>query len=221
MTDVLPGTSRLLWVGSEDLYVAILAHPFLAGLTDGTLPRAAFRHYVVQDAHYLRGYARALRVLAARAPDEARAAMFAEHAAGAVAVEQGLHEGFLDDLGGSPVDAVPPGPTTRAYIDHLLVAVHTGSWAQGVAAVLPCYWIYREVGRALLPRSSPDPLYARWVATYGGEEFSAVVDAVLDVTDRLEPGPREHASMMSAFRTSTRYEWMFWDASWRLQGWPL
>ncbi|WP_218566131.1 thiaminase II [Vallicoccus soli] len=221
MTDVRTSTSGLLWAGSEDLYAAVLEHPFLAGLTDGTLPRDAFRHYVVQDTHYLRGYARALRALAARAPDEPSAAMFAEHAVGAVAVEQGLHEEFLDDLDGAPVDAVPPGPTTRAYVDHLLTAVHTGSWAEGVAAVLPCYWVYREVGRELLPRSSPDPLYARWVAAYGGDDFSAVVDAVLDLTDRLAPGPREQALMESAFRTSTRYEWMFWDASWRLEGWPL
>ena len=50
----------LLWSDVEDIYAAILRHPFVTGLTDGTLPREAFRHYIVQDAHYLRGYARAL-----------------------------------------------------------------------------------------------------------------------------------------------------------------
>ena len=52
----------------DDIYAAILRHPFVAGLTDGTLPREAFRHYIVQDAHYLRGYARALALCAAKAP---------------------------------------------------------------------------------------------------------------------------------------------------------
>ena len=56
-----------LWADVEDVYAAILAHPFLTGLADGTLPRESFRHYIVQDAHYLRGYARALAVCAAKA----------------------------------------------------------------------------------------------------------------------------------------------------------
>lgn len=33
---------------------AILAHPFLAGLADGSLEEQAFKHYVVQDSLYLR-----------------------------------------------------------------------------------------------------------------------------------------------------------------------
>jgi thiaminase/transcriptional activator TenA len=83
-----------LWAGIDDIYAAILAHPFIAGLTDGSLQREAFRFYVVQDAHYLREYARALSMAAARAPAEADIAMFAEHAAGAIAVERSLHESF-------------------------------------------------------------------------------------------------------------------------------
>ena len=34
--------TRELWQGSADSYEAILGHPFLAGLTDGSLPQDAF-----------------------------------------------------------------------------------------------------------------------------------------------------------------------------------
>jgi len=88
-----------LWSGIEGTYQAILEHTFITGLTDGSLERVAFEFYVVQDAHYLREYARALSVAAARAPAEADIAMFNEHAAGAIAVERSLHEGFFADLG--------------------------------------------------------------------------------------------------------------------------
>ena len=53
-------TRDTLWADVGSIYAAILAHPFVTGLTDGSLPGAAFRHYIVQDAHYLRGYAKAL-----------------------------------------------------------------------------------------------------------------------------------------------------------------
>jgi thiaminase/transcriptional activator TenA len=71
-----------LWAAIEDVYAEILDHPFLTGLTDGSLPREAFCFYVVQDAHYLREFARALAIAAARAPTEDDILMFTRHAAG-------------------------------------------------------------------------------------------------------------------------------------------
>jgi thiaminase/transcriptional activator TenA len=165
--DLAPPLSRdLLWSDVADVYAAILRHPFVTGLTDGTLPREAFRHYVVQDAHYLRGYARALALCGARATQPRDTVMFAAHASGAIAAEQGLHAGLLEELGLTAEAAArePVAPTTRGYVSYLLATAHGGSFAEAVAAVLPCYWIYARVGEELLARSSPDPLYARWIA---------------------------------------------------------
>ena len=214
-----------LWAGIADSYEAILEHPFLAGLTDGSLDRAAFEFYVVQDAHYLREYARALSIAAARAPAEADIAMFSEHAAGAIAVERSLHETFFADLGLSEdeVARTPMAPTNLAYTSYLLATAYGGSFPDLLGAVLPCYWIYWEVGKALLPQGSPDPLYARWIETYGGEEFAAVVRAVLALTDRLGPelSPAERVRAARHFATTSRYEWMFWDMGHRRERWPL
>ena len=214
-----------LWHGITDVYDAILAHPFLAGLTDGSLPQQAFVFYVLQDALYLREYARALAVVASRAPDAAGTAMFARHAAGIVAVELSLHESLLADLDIDPasVDAAEAAPTTVAYTSYLLATAHGGSYAEGVGAVLPCYWIYAEVGRHLLGRGSPTPRYQRWIDTYGGDEFDAEAREVIAVTDEL--GPRlsalERERVRRHFRATSRYEWMFWDMGYRQQGWPL
>ncbi|MPZ86720.1 MAG: thiaminase II [Nitriliruptorales bacterium] len=218
-------TTEGLWDGIEDIYRAILAHPFLAGLTDGTLGRDVFRYYVTQDAHYLRDYARALSVCAGRAPREDDVAMFSEHSAGAIAVERALHGSFFAEFGMTPedIDATPVAPTNQAYISYLLASVHSGSFAEAVGAVLPCYWIYWEVGKHLLKSGSPDPLYQRWIDTYGGEEFGDIVQAVLDVTDRIggELGDAELARVRDRFVTTSRYEWMFWDAAWRQESWPI
>lgn len=215
----------LLWGDIEDIYAAILRHPFVTGLTDGSLPHEAFRHYIVQDAHYLRGYARALALCGAKAAEPRDTVMFAAHAGGAVAAEQGLHATLLADLGLTPqaAAAAPIAPTTRAYVSYLFATAYAGSFAEAVAAVLPCYWIYARVGEELLRRSSPDPLYARWIATYGSEEFQAVVDAVLELTDRIgaAASPPEWTLMREHVVLTSRYEWMFWDAGWRREEWPI
>jgi len=224
-----------LWAAGEGVYAAVLDHPFLRGLTDGSLPREAFRHFVRQDAHYLRDYARALAVCAAKAPTEDDVRALADDAVGAIAAEQEMHAAFMAELGAGTGDGDAAGtgdgdaaadevlPTTRAYTSYLLATVYGGSFAEGLAAVLPCYWIYARVGERLLAASSPDPLYARWIAAYGDEAFQAVVRRVLALADRVgeELSPAERRRAVRHFATTARYEWMFWDAAWRGERWPV
>jgi thiaminase/transcriptional activator TenA len=219
------GFTNNLWRSITSIYDEILAHPFLQGLTDGTLTKERFRFYVLQDALYLREYARALSLAGVRSPDESALVMFNEHSAGAITVERSLHEGFLKDLGVTQddVDQTTARPTTLAYTSYLLKTASLGDYPEVLGAVLPCYWIYWEVGKALLERGSPNPLYKRWIDTYGGEEFGALVEGVLDFTARTceNLNPAQKARVMDAFITTSRYEWMFWDAAWKLEGWPV
>ena len=214
-----------LWHSIESTYDAILEHPFITGLTDGSLDPSAFGFYLRQDALYLAKYAQALAVLGGRAASSHDTAMFTRHAAGAIDVERTLHESLLPELGidaGSIADT-EPAPTNLAYTSYLLATVHGGCYAQGVAAVLPCYWIYWEVGKELVNRGSPDRRYQRWIDTYGGDDFGAVVQEVLDATDRLADhvGAGDRDRMFQSFGTTSRYEWMFWDMGYRREQWPV
>ena len=217
--------TRDLWTSIEPIYAAILRHPFLAGLTDGSLPRDAFQFYVVQDAHYLREFARSLAIAAARAPKEDWIITLNDHAAGALRVERSLHETFFRDFGlaEGEVAATPMAPTNIAYTSYLLAVAYGRPFHEALAALLPCYWIYWEVGKELERAGSRDPLFARWIATYASDEFGSVVRAVLEMTDTLGAGlaAAERDVMRSHFVTTSRYEWMFWDMGLRKEGWPV
>ncbi len=219
------GFTKDLWHSITSIYDEIVAHPFLRGLTDGTLTEERFRFYILQDAVYLREYARALSLVGVRSRDEGALVMFNEHSAGAINVERSLHEVFLEDLGVAreKAEATAPSPTTLAYTSFLLKTVALGDYPEALGAVLPCYWIYREVGKALLEHGSPNPRYQKWIDTYGGEEFGALVEVVLDLTDGVceDLAPAQKARVGEAFVATARYEWMFWDAAWRLEGWPV
>jgi len=214
-----------LWRSIAPIYAAILRHPFVAGLTDGSLPRESFQFYAVQDALYLRDFARALSIAAARAPQDDWIIMFNEHAAGALKVERALHEGFFAELGLSPeaVAATPPAPTNLAYTSYLLAVAYGAPFHENMAALLPCYWIYWEVGKELERRGSPDRLYTRWIGTYASGEFGALVEAVLAATNAMAArvGEPERDAMRRHFLATSRYEWMFWDMGWRREAWPV
>ena len=217
--------SARLWESIGDIYRAILAHPFITGLTDGTLPPESFAFYVVQDALYLQDYARALAAVASRAPTSEAMQMFARHAADAVAAELELHATLLAELtiSAEDVNRAELAPTNRGYTAYLLATAHAGSYAEGVAAVLPCYWIYWEVGKELLRLGSPDPRYQRWISAYAAPEYGEVVASVIAEVDRVAPtvSDAERDLMSRHFVTTSRYEWMFWEAGFRRESWPV
>jgi thiaminase/transcriptional activator TenA len=219
------GFTGELWASIGAIYTAILGHPFVRGLTDGSLPRESFRFYAVQDALYLREFARALSLAAARAPEDDWIIMFDEHAVGALRVERALHEGFFKEFGLTPAEvaATPLAPTNLAYTSYLLAVAYGAPYHETIAAVLPCYWIYWEVGRALERAGSADALYMRWIATYASEDFGGIVRGVLDAADRIATrlGAAEREAMRRHFVTTSRYEWMFWDMGYRREAWPV
>ncbi|HTY56084.1 MAG TPA: thiaminase II [Candidatus Binataceae bacterium] len=219
------GFSAECWKTIAPIYGAILDHPFIRGLADGTLARESFEFYVVQDALYLREFARALAITAGRATHDEWIIMFSEHAAGALKVERALHETFFKDfaLASAQVSSTPLAPTNLAYTSYLLAVAYGAPFHESLAALLPCYWIYWEVGKELERKGSPNELYRRWIATYASAEFGTLVTAVLEAADQSAARLRsdELEKMRRHFITTSRYEWMFWEMGYRREQWPL
>jgi thiaminase (transcriptional activator TenA) len=217
--------TEILWRSTESIYAAILAHPFLKGLTDGSLSREAFQFYVIQDAHYLRYFAQSLSIAAAKAPSDDWLLTFNRHAAAAIEGERALHDGFFKEFAMPPsvVWATPLAPTNLAYTQYLVATAYARPFHEGLGALLPCYWIYWEVGKELERLGSPDPLYRRWIDTYAAEAFGASVREVLALADEVAQAlsVAQRDAMLGHFVTTARYEWMFWDMGYRREQWPV
>lgn len=214
-----------IWAEVAPLRQAILAHPFLTALADGTLPRESFQHYIVQDSLYLAEYARVLAIAAARAPSAAGRLEFSDGAKVAVQVEEVLHQAFFAQFGvtAAMAQAAEPTPACLGYTSYLASLAATRSYEELIAGILPCFWVYWEVGCAIKPRAtSPNP-YAPWIDTYADPGFGAATDRVRALVDEAAAAttPALREAMARAFRNATRYEWMFWDSAWRLERWPV
>lgn len=217
--------SQHVWNTAEHLRAALHALPFNQELSAGTLKRSAFRHYMIQDALYLQGYARVLAIAAAKAPDADTILEFAKASETAIVVERALHQGYLDQFGVSAEDlsAAHPSPTCAAYVNFMLAEAATGSFATLVGAILPCFWTYRDVGLAIKAKAAPNNFYQAWIDTYADEAFGDATQRMIGVYDRAAQaaGEDERARMEHAFVTCCRYEWMFWDAAYREEVWPV
>ncbi len=213
------------WRDVAGLRRSILELPFNRELARGTLSGERFRFYMIQDALYLSDYARALAAAAAKAPDNDAIAHFAKAAETAVIVERALHAGVFERFGLDPAQAAAaePSPTCLAYTSYLLRLAATSGFEELVGAILPCFWIYWDVGNHVAADSAPDNPYQAWIDTYADPEFGAATDQVIAIADAAaaRSGPPTRAAMLTAFRRATQYEWMFWDSAYRLEGWPV
>ena len=218
--------STQLRANSDRIWRAIENHAFLRELYAGSLPMNRFIYFILQDYVYLLDFAQVLCQGGAKSPDLETLELFARHALGAVEVERSFHASFGKTLGltGKQLDAVPKGPITQAYIGHLQSVARSGTLGELVAAVLPCYWIYGEVGRRLYKGRPRKPkIYREWIETYAGEAFWQPVREQIQLMDKLGAvaSSSEKKVMAANFILSSRYEFMFWEQAYRLERWPV
>jgi len=121
---------------------AIVEHPMVSRLGEGTLDEAPFRYWVCQDYVYLVEYSRVFALGAAKAPSLDRMGTFAELLDETINTEMDLHRSYAAEFGISEaeLEATEPSPTTRAYTDFLVRVAALGTWGDLVAALLPCMW---------------------------------------------------------------------------------
>ena len=196
-----------LWTANADLAAAALAHPFVTGIADGTLPRERFAGYVAQDAFFLESFARGYALGVAHSPDRATLDVFADLLAG-VREELRLHAGYAARFG-IDLAAVQPLPATLAYTDFLLATAALGGVAATCAAMTPCMRLYAHLGQSLAGRAAQP--YAEWVTTYadpGFAELTGTLERLLDATATDGPVIRR------AYRRAMQLEVGFFDAAW-------
>jgi thiaminase/transcriptional activator TenA len=210
----LPGPAasiaERLWRENQDLAQAALAHRFVRGLADGSLPRAVFQTYVAQDAFFLDAFARAYALALARCPDQDGLRSFFDLLAGALD-ELKLHAGYAARLG-IDLAAIEPLPAASAYTDFLLATAGLGSVGETCAAMTPCMRLYAFLGQSLAERAvdglGSNP-YAEWIHTYADPAFEALASRLEGLLDRYAAaGPR----LARLYRRAMRLELAFFEA---------
>lgn len=210
--------------GTGDLHARTLDHPTVRGIGDGSLPEETFRFYIEQDFQYLLRYVQVIALAAASTDDITSTLNLSKLVYSTVDLEIDALRDLYRRFGGVPelLDSVPPAPTCVAYTSHLQATALQRNLFITLAAVLPCQWGYREIGRKLKAAGMPaDERYAAWIESYTSEEYSQFVDWALDRFDELA---RQHSGTYrdrarTAFELSSRYELGFWKMAWNHQSW--
>jgi len=213
--------------GSKSVREAILRHPFVTGIGDGSLPVEKFKYYISQDYAYLIDYSRVLALASARAPDPNTMGWFARLLDETLNTEMALHRSYCAQFSitDRELEETQAAPTTLAYTRFLLSTAYHGSFAEIATSLAPCQWGYWEIGEYLAKRGEPreHPLYCEWIRMYSSPEFQHLAQELRGLVDRLaaSAGDAEKVRMEQAFTTSLRLEHLFWEASYNQEAWPV
>ena len=214
------------WEIINNIYNSILTMQFIQELEEGYLSQKVFQHYIIQDAVYLGEFSRTLAIISAKAPTPELQLQFVRNAQDAIVVERSLHEEFFTEFNISPKVALAsqPSPTCLNYTNFLLATAYQCSFPVSVAAVLPCFWIYLEVGKHIYQRSKNqvNP-YQKWIDTYVDVDFETSVQRVIEVANLVatKVSAEELELMNRVFYRASQFEWMFWDSAYNLETWQI
>jgi thiaminase/transcriptional activator TenA len=211
--------STHLWESTKEIYDKIISLPFNQELMKGTLSMDRFIFYIRQDSLYLIDYCRVLSVIASKLDNPDRMLQFLKFAEDSILVEKAMHEKFLSE--NKEEKEIQKSPACFSYTNFLLATSAFRSTEEAVASVLPCFWIYREVGDHIYKNAVPDNPYREWIDTYSAEEFRKATDTAIEITDEIAGMANEltRSKMTEVFKTSVRLEYIFWESAYKKENW--
>ncbi|KAG8764226.1 hypothetical protein FRC11_011242 [Ceratobasidium sp. 423] len=191
-------------------------HPFVTQVAAGTLPAECFVHYLKQDYIYLKHYARAHGLLAAKSSTFSGASAAASIVLHIVRESQ-MHVDYCTKWGITPeeLEATPELPATAAYARYIMDVGYQGDDFMLIIAVASCLLGYAEVGKRLLAagaNTEGNP-YKRWIEDYGGVEFQEATrrDLMEQRAAQDPPSARRFAQLQDVWERCVRLEIGFWD----------
>lgn len=187
------------------IYQSILQAPFTQGLMDGSLPDQTFKHFLEQDAIYLKDYAKNLDAVAELLSDEEGKSLFKELMEDGIEAEKRIGQ-MLGEKYGQEYD-IKPNPATQGYIDFKRSIIDRRHLPTALAAILPCFWFYNEMGKYMNAHASSGK-YKAWIDTYTSPLMDKVVETLSGLADKQagQTDATERAEMERIFRTAAFYE---------------
>jgi thiaminase/transcriptional activator TenA len=197
-----------------DLIPKIYALPFNQKLANGTLAREKFTFYLAQDTFYLADFVKALALTAARLPYDHQTELFIQFAMDTI-TERKLHLECLNKQAISMPLKSEQSPFCFIYSNYLLKMAHHAPVEEAVASLLPCFWIYQQVGQHMLAQKTLNNPYQGWIDRYTSPEFNTSVDLAINTVNELAEVASAHTkkNMLAAFKLATQLEYGFWQGA--------
>ena len=208
---------------SKEAWQASFHHPFVLQLQEGDLDPSIFRYYLIQDAYYLKAFSKAYDLLAEKTSNPEMKRLLKQNAQSLVEGELFIRQQFFKELkiNDEEMERQPIAPTCYHYVSHIYRQFEEANLAIAFASLLPCPWLYHDIGKELNLKPSPNPLYQQWIETYITDELEQQIKEETELVNQFyrESDEVDKKKMLEAFRISVHMEAQFWEMAYQHQTW--
>jgi thiaminase/transcriptional activator TenA len=207
---------------ADFIWKKIFEHPFVIELYDGTLPLEKFKYYIIQDYNYLIEISRCFSIISSKS-DFTIAKYALQMAYMDMTTEMDNYMKLLGELGLDFKDVVKiePAPTNFAYMNFLIRICSLGSPIEGLVALLPCFWTYKEIAEYNKGRlvHNTNTIYKSWANTYLSSEYENLVNMLKNIIDASSY--TDYDNLKRIFILASKYEYMFWEMAYTMEKWKI
>ena len=216
-------TVECLLEATKEIWESYNEHPFVKGIEDGTLDKEKFRYYIIQDFLYLEDYAKSFAIGIAKAKSIETTQIFSGYINLLTGSEMNIHHGYMGKFGVSQeeVDNTPRALDNLSYTSYMLRVAYEEGEAEILTAILSCAYSYELIAKKMVknnPACVNHDFYGEWISGYAGEEYASgnvvLIDALNKLTENYTEQQLKH--LTDIFVACSRYEYLFWDFSWKM-----
>ncbi len=207
---------------NHSLWEKMVTHPFVLELGDGKLSQERFRRYLLQDYVFLRTLAKVVGVAVARAPSLEAAQPMAPFLTTILNAENDLFARAFQEMG-VPLQeyhGAQPLPTTLAMGNFMLATAYDGTFDDIATIFMVTEGAYHDWATRLAAagKRPSQRMYQEWIDIHAAQELGDFVAALRRHVDSLPATAMPR--LQAVFRTTLRYEYLFWEMAYNGESWP-
>lgn len=197
-----------LWQSITPVFNNIINCRFVVELANASLPQSCFAHYLSQDVLYLKQDNEAFKLISQRTSDKEEKQFFNNLANDSIAVEQTIRNEYLTEF--NIREAKKQSPVFKKYGLFILDNAANAPYSVALAGLLPCFWLYGEIGKYIFRHQMPNNKYQKFIDTYSDESYDIITNRFIQLVEQYGQQATTviKEQMNAAFQQSAQYEYL-------------
>lgn len=216
----MEGFHQRLLDSAQEIWQAILNHPFLKMTANGTIPDETFKIWIQQDYIFVQEAIPFIAVLLAKAPLDLRPIF--------IQILTGLERELklfrqIASAHGVNLENIAPSPTCYGYNQFLMTTAHSCSFPEGFTVLYAAEKAYLDSWMEVKNNLTVENPWQEFIDNWTNEEFQKFVDWLASTLDKIALGKPESEleRMEGLFLITARYEYLFWEMAAKEEIWPV
>lgn len=218
--------SEKLMTESEQMIESIYSDPFIQGMIQGDLDKAAVKHYLKADALYLKEFSNLYAMLISKSKDMDTAKQFYSMLDLLMNGEGEAHLSLAAYTGEDYEAIIKDGewyPSADHYIKHMYFNAYAKEHiAFTISAMAPCPYVYKRVAEMALERNnmSDNHPFKAWFKFYG-ENDSEALDFMYGILNHAAAhlNAEDILQIKNNFMESVEHERRFFNMAFTKEKW--